>query len=67
MVKWLIVCYRCPAISQNQFDTPPPLHCFDSDLQSFANEMKPLSIEVPTIDSHIKQLLRGGYPMAISI
>jgi hypothetical protein len=46
------------AITQNQFDTPPPLHCFDADLQNPA-DLKLLPLEVPTIDSHIKQLLRG--------
>jgi len=51
-------CNVLVAITQNQFDTPPPLHCFDADLQNPA-DLKLLSLDVPTIDSHIKQLLRG--------
>lgn len=51
-------CNVLVAITQNQFDTPPPLHCFDADLQNPA-DLKLLPLEVPTIDSHIKQLLRG--------
>lgn len=45
------------AITPRQFDTAPPLHCREEALLD-PQRLQPLSIEVPTIDSHTVQLLK---------
>lgn len=46
-----------PVISAAQFDTAVPLHCTDESLLNPAT-LQPLSVEVPTLDSHTGTLLK---------
>lgn len=48
---------RSCAISLRQFDSAVPLHCTEESLLDPSN-LKALSIEIPTIDSHTIQLLK---------
>ena len=47
----------CPVISANQFNSAVPLHCTDESLLS-PSTLAPLSVEIPTFDSHTTQLLK---------
>jgi hypothetical protein len=48
---------RTSVISANQFNSAVPIHCTDESLLSPAT-LVPLSVEIPTFDSHTTQLLQ---------
>ena len=51
------LCFSLAVISANQFNSAVPLHCTDESLLS-PSTLAPLSVEIPTFDSHTTQLLK---------
>ncbi|WWC96571.1 hypothetical protein V866_003439 [Kwoniella sp. B9012] len=45
------------SINQAQFNTPPPLHCIDSQL-GLGTQQAVVPLDVPTTDSHVSQLYK---------